>query len=229
MSDLPVTLGDVIVVAILLASGLLAFVRGFVQEVLDVAAWIGAIVAAVYAYPLVAPLLLDIVSDTRIANIAAGLAVFFVAIIVLSILTRLISRSVRTVGLGPLDRSLGFAFGLARGALLVVLVYIGVNFLVKPADQPEWLKNAKTYDLVASGAAWVRTLVPGGAGDEARTTADQANEAVRRAMDAERIYREMVSPEPKSQTPADPGRPQGYGDKERQDMQRLLESSTGGR
>lgn len=71
MSDLPVTLGDVIVVAILLASGLLAFVRGFVQEVLDVAAWIGAIVAAVYAYPLVAPLLLDVVSDTRIANIAA--------------------------------------------------------------------------------------------------------------------------------------------------------------
>ncbi len=228
MSDLPVTLGDVIVVTILLASGLLAFVRGFVQEVLDVVAWVGAIVIAVYTYPMVAPLLLGIVSDTRIANIGAGIAVFFVAIIVLSLLTRLLSRTVRSIGLGPLDRSLGFVFGLARGALLIILVYIGVDFLVKPDDQPDWLKNARSRDLVASGAAWVRTLVPG-ADDEAKAAVDQAGEAVHRAMDAERIYREMVSPEPRSPTAAEPGRAQGYGDKERQDMQRLLESSTGGR
>lgn len=227
MADLPVTLGDVIVVAILLISGLLAFVRGFVQEVLDVAAWIGAIVAALLGYPLLAPHLGDLIADPRIARVAAGGIIFVVAIIILSVITRLISRSVRNVGLGALDRSLGFVFGLARGALLVVLVYIAVDFLVAPEEQPEWLKEARSLALIEEGADWVRSAVPGGVlddeapGGRATATEDQ------RTRKADEMFREMVSPEPKGAT--NTGVREGYGDAERRDMQRLLESSTGAR
>ena len=99
---------DLVVLAVLAVSALLAFMRGFVREVLGLAAWVGAIAAAVWALPRVRPQFVKWIGDSPwVDPIALGVA-FVITLIVLIIISRWISALVRASpisGLGLLYRS----------------------------------------------------------------------------------------------------------------------------
>ena len=48
---MPITLLDILLLGVMLISGLLAMIRGFMREILSIAAWAAAAVATLYAYP----------------------------------------------------------------------------------------------------------------------------------------------------------------------------------
>jgi membrane protein required for colicin V production len=221
VSDFPLTVADGAVLAVLVLSGLLAFARGFVQEVLSVAAWIGAIIAVIFALPLVRPLAQQVIDQPLVADIAAGGAIFLVALIVLSILTGMIAKRVKSSQLNAVDRSLGFLFGAARGALVVCLAYLAVNWLVPPHDRPTWLREARSLPLVESGALWLKDVVTRYTGT-VEEHADPARQHLRKVLETERLARDMMSPEPKSPDLRDSVPEQGYGQRERRELERLI-------
>lgn len=221
MSDFPLTIADGAVLAVLVLSGLLAFARGFVQEVLSVAAWIGAIIAVVFALPLVRPLAQQVIDQPLVADIAAGGAIFLVALIALSILTGMIARRVKSSQLNAVDRSLGFLFGVARGALVICLAYLAVGWLVPPHDHPAWLRQARSLPLVESGADWLKDVVNRYTGT-VEQHADPARQHLRKVLETERLARDMMRPEPKSPTLRDTGLEAGYGQRERRELERLI-------
>jgi len=215
---------DVGLVIVLIISGLLAFVRGFIQEVLSIGAWIGAIAATIFGLPYVKPFTREFISHTMLADVAAGGAIFLVTLVILWILTRMIANSVKGSALNALDRSLGFVFGLVRGAVLVCLLFIGVQWLVKPEQQPDWLRNARSLPLVVWGADQLRSLVPTDAQEAAAGAAGAAEDEARKVLETHRMLRDIMSPEPKGPpSETEPG-VDGYTPKERRDMERLIES-----
>lgn len=225
MGDLSITLADGIVLAILLISALLAFARGFVHEVLAIAGWIGAIFATIYGLPLVRPYARSFIDNTTIADIGAGVAIFLLSLIFLSLLTRAIAGQVRNSQLNALDRSLGFLFGLARGAVLVAIIYIAVDWLVPRPEQPDWIREARTLPLVEAGADMLRSLVPDEPANRGTRAADQAAEEARKALETHRILRDMMSPEPSADADRDTASTGGYDRRERQELERLLDGS----
>ena len=62
--------------------------------------------------------------NTLLSQLIAGFGLFVGSLVVLTILTGIVARMVRATGLSPVDRTLGFIFGLARGAFLVCLAYL---------------------------------------------------------------------------------------------------------
>jgi membrane protein required for colicin V production len=80
-------------------------------------------------------------------NIALGISVagiFFVTLLIVSIITMRISDFVLDSRAGPLDRTLGFVFGAARGLLLVIIAVLFLNFFIGIDRQPEWIATAKS-------------------------------------------------------------------------------------
>lgn len=228
MGDIPVTVVDVVVVVVLFVSGLLAFARGFVHEVLAVVGWIGAAFAAVYGYPFAMPYAKQLVGDDRVAAAASGIIIFLVALVLLSLLTRAIAQQVRDSDLGVLDRSLGFVFGLARGAVLVCLLFIGVQFLLRPQQQPTWLRAARTMPLIESGASVLKSLFEASpALQQPATAATDARDKARRALETERMVRDMMTPAPKAPVQGDGAEKKGYDEKVRREIDRLIDSSQG--
>lgn len=222
MPDL--TMFDVGLVIVLIISGLLAFVRGFIQEVLSIGAWIGAIAATIFGLPYVKPFTREFISHTMLADVAAGGAIFLVTLVILWILTRMIANTVKGSALNALDRSLGFVFGLVRGAVLVCLLFVGVEWLVKPEQQPDWLRNARSLPLVVWGADQLRSLVPADTQEAAADAAGAAEGEARKVLETHRMLRDIMSPEPKGPpSETEPG-VDGYTPKERRDMERLIES-----
>lgn len=152
---------DFVVLAVLLISAGLAFFRGLVREVLGIGAWLGAAVAAILAEPQVKPLLVAHVQPDWLATGLAVGAVFIVVLIVLKVLIAWIAGHVQRSVLGGVDRALGFLFGLARGAFIIVLAYI-VGGLAVPATQrwPEEVRQSRSLPLAADGARWLVEHLP---------------------------------------------------------------------
>jgi len=76
---------DYIVLGVILLSGLLALMRGFVREVLSLAVWIGAYIIAARFYSLAEPSARQYIKSPSLATDVAAVATFIVAFIVLSL------------------------------------------------------------------------------------------------------------------------------------------------
>ena len=79
---------DMALVAVVLISAVLAYFRGRVHEVLSVAGWIGAISATIYGFPYLRPLARQWTEIEIVADFGAGIVLFGVSLIILSIITR---------------------------------------------------------------------------------------------------------------------------------------------
>lgn len=152
---------DIAILGGLAVSALLGLLRGFVREVLGIAAWIGAAAVAVWARPFLLPKFAGwLPHDPALVDpIAFGVA-FLGALVVLLILTHLISKAVHRVGLGGLDRSLGLLFGLARGAALVVLAYIVAQMVIPIEQWPPAVQRARALPFAYQGAVWAVGWLP---------------------------------------------------------------------
>jgi len=152
---------DLVVLAVLAVSALLAFMRGLVREVLGLAAWVGAIAAAVWALPRVRPQFAKWIGDSPWVDPIALGVVFVITLIVLIIISRWISALVRASPISGLDHTLGLVFGLVRGAALIVFAYyIVAGWVERPALWPEPVKEALSSRAAYVGAYWVWQRIP---------------------------------------------------------------------
>lgn len=155
---------DIIVIAVVAFSALIAFLRGFVREMLTIGSWIGAALVTLYAFPVVQSHFEQWITN-RLAAHVVGIAVLFIgSLIVFSILSNFVARFVRGSALTAVDRSLGLLYGLLRGAVLVSLAYMIVMAL-----EPSLFAGARTVPMMAKGAEILRSLAPKELSDEITT------------------------------------------------------------
>ncbi len=160
MENFPVNPADVIIVVILLLSAAFAFLGGFVRESLGMAAWVGAAIATAYGFPHVQPYLREAINSPLVADAISAIGIFLVALAVLLLATHAITDRVRRSRLGAVDRSLGFVFGLLRGAIVVCLAYVAYIWAIAPDARPAWVEEARFMPWVKQGAEVIRDIVP---------------------------------------------------------------------
>ncbi len=143
---------DWALLAVLALSVLAGLWRGLVFELMALAGWVVAwVVAQVYA-PQVAALL-PVGSPGSALNMGAGLAATFLATLVAwTLLARVVRLLVHATPLTVPDRVLGAAFGLLRGAVLL-LALATVVALTPAADSQPWQHS--------QGAGWLRQALDG--------------------------------------------------------------------
>ncbi len=138
---------DVGVAVLVLISAILATARGFTREILSLATWVGAAAVAAYLYFYQPDLLKPYFADELIGRIVLVGAGFFVSLIVLHLITMRIADFVVDSRIGPLDRTLGFVFGTARGVLIAVVAVIFSANLLNVAKQP-WAADSRSWPIL---------------------------------------------------------------------------------
>ena len=129
---------DWTLLAVLLLSVAVGLVRGFVFECLSLAGWVAAWFAAQWGAPVLAPYLPQLSTGSAGSALNQGLAfvlVFVAALIVWSLLARLIRMLIHATPLSLPDRLLGAVFGLLRGGVLLLVVATVVA--LTPASQSQ--------------------------------------------------------------------------------------------
>jgi membrane protein required for colicin V production len=157
---MPITLLDFILIGVMLVSALLAMIRGFLREVLSIAAWVIAAVATLYAYSKFLPVAKSYFNNDIVAAAAVIGGTFLGTLLIVSVITVRFSDMVLDSRVGALDRTLGFLFGLARGLIIVVVAFLFFAWLVPPRTQPSWVANAKSKVVLQSTGDWLMSMLP---------------------------------------------------------------------
>jgi len=195
VDSLPVNPIDILVAVVLLLSGLLAFSRGAVREILGVGAWIGAAFAAIYGFAHAREFSRQMIESQLVADAVAGLVVFLVALILLAVVSQIISSRIQGSKFGALDRAIGFLFGLVRGAVLLCLAYMLFVWAMAEQDRPPWIAKARTLPYIVKGAEAIRSIVPDELEEKAKTVVQEQAETTTDAINALRQY-EALQPSP---------------------------------
>ena len=167
---------DIVVALVVLSSALISFMRGFIREVLTIAGVVGGILAAVFLGPSLAPTvrvwfgvgedgedakkLFDIIPMEVVADVTTYGAIFIAVVIVLSVLSHFISGAAKAVGLGPVDRSLGVIFGVARALVLLGLFYLPFHMMMPEKRKDEFFKDSQTHYFIEKIAAAMEAYLP---------------------------------------------------------------------
>ena len=137
---------DWTLLAVLALSMVVGLVRGFLFECLSLAGWVAAWFAAQWGAPQLAPLL-PLGNPGSALNMAAAFAIVFIAaLVVWTLLARLLRMVVHATPLSLPDRMLGGVFGLLRGSVLLLALAVAVSFT--PASQSTGWRSSH-------GARWL--------------------------------------------------------------------------
>jgi membrane protein required for colicin V production len=157
---MPLTLLDIGLLVVMLISGILAMVRGFMREILSIAAWLIAAGVTLYGYARVEVIVRDYVTNDLLAKGIAIGGLFLITLLIVSLFTVKISDLVLDSRVGALDRSLGFLFGLARGLIIMVVAFLFFSWLVPAKGQPDWVTNARSRVVLQATGDWLLSILP---------------------------------------------------------------------
>ena len=143
---------DVVVLIILLISMLYAASRGFMREVISIAALLVAAIATLFVWGQFRFAAQDFISPAWLADGALLVGVFFIVYLIMVLIMSKIGKSIAGKESGFLDRILGAVFGIARGliiaALGVLVLTAGNRASAEAQDYKKNLIEQGIYDEV---------------------------------------------------------------------------------
>ena len=157
------TVFDAIVLLLVGAAAIGGFMRGFTQEVLSLGAWVLAVLAISALHTDLTAVIYSYFGTPTSAAILAFVLLLLIPYAAMKLIARWFGRKARASVLGPIDRVLGFGFGMVKGVIIVVMAFsvfvLGYDTVWGAAGRPTWLTSARTYQFVdASSKAMVQII-----------------------------------------------------------------------
>jgi len=152
---------DFATIIVLVISGVLATLRGLTREIMGLAGWPISIVAARLTAPYLEPLLTDTIRVEGISSALAWGIPFIVVVVLWFAFASVVSPGLSKAGLGGLDRWLGFLFGLIRGFVIVLVIYIGAVIAAEGEDRlPGLVTDAQIVPALRESAHLMSGVLP---------------------------------------------------------------------
>lgn len=147
---------DIIVLIIVGVAAIGGFLRGLVQEVLSLAAWVLAVLAIHYMHTDLTVWLFKHVGTPSGAAVLAFALLLLIPYAGMKLIAGRLGDASRNSLLGPIDRALGFGFGTVKGGIVVVMAFsvlvLGYDTIWGASGRPSWITTSRTYPIVNAGA-----------------------------------------------------------------------------
>jgi len=234
---------DIVVGAVVLISALIAFLRGFIREVLTILGVVGGILAAVFFGPDLAPVmrgwlgvsdgdeagkLFDLVPMVIVADVLAYGLIFILVVIILSVISHFTAGAAKALGLGPVDRTLGVVFGIVRAVVLLGLLYLPFHLLMDEKTKEDLFSGSKTHIFIEKTADVIAGFLP--ETEEIEEKAEDVERDVKKKLMEEDLLRKDDNQEAPNQQDLKESEDQnntGYEQDERQKMNELFKQQPG--
>ncbi|MFA5593311.1 MAG: CvpA family protein [Micavibrio sp.] len=217
---------DIIVGIIVLASALIAFMRGFIREILTIAGVVGGILAAIFFGPALAPTvrgwfgagegrkLFDII-PVEIAADATTYGVIFIAVVILiSVVSHFTAGAAKAIGLGPIDRTLGVIFGVIRALVLLGLVYLPFHLLMNESRKEEFFSGSATHYYIEKIAGAMASYLP-----DSEEVEDKTGDAIKKKLEEQNL---LGGGRAKSPPAGEAPKEEGYKEEQREKLEELF-------
>ena len=140
---------DIVFIVIIFIFALHCAVKGFVSEVMSLAAVILGILSAIFFFRSGAAFIRETFMPGIMAlpEILAFIVIFFIVFAVIKLLETMLKTIIEGIHLGTLNRVLGFIFGVAEGVIVVCLLLF-VIYVQPFADSARILNGSFFAELL---------------------------------------------------------------------------------
>lgn len=226
---------DIVVGAVVLISAAISFLRGAIRELLTIAGVVGGLFAAVSFGPALSPTfkdwlgvsdggqpakLFDIIPMDMVANICAYAAIFVLVVITISVISHFTSASIKAMGLGPIDRTIGVIFGIMRAVILLALLYLPFHLLMDENSKAKYFADSKTHGYIEKTADFIAGYLPS-SGEVKNTVSDVTDGQIKKKLlENDILYNKDAKPidtKPKQENQ------DGYKEESREELDNLFE------
>lgn len=152
---------DIAISAVLMISAAIGMARGLVRETVSLAIWLTAFLSAtVFAEAAMVFIQFDWVKELsepaqQAFQYSGAFAAIFIGVLVIGVIVQwMLGKLVKGTGLTGTDRTLGFFFGGARGAILVIVALVAVES--SQAETDWWRESTLRPYLMAFESDIVR-------------------------------------------------------------------------
>jgi membrane protein required for colicin V production len=143
---------DIIVLIVVGVAAVGGFLRGLVQEVLSLAAWALAAFAIYYLHTPLTLALNDYLDTEPATSILAFALLLLIPYAAMKVIANNAGEASRGSIMGPIDRVLGFGFGILKGGLIMVFAFsllaLGFDTMWGYKGRPVWITTARTYPVI---------------------------------------------------------------------------------
>ena len=158
---------DVVSAGFILFSGLFAYFRGLIKEVLLILNWILAIIVAYLISPLIfttiseVDFIMNVFGDScELMMILSFIVGFTLALITISFITYRISYLIETAVFSEINKIFGLLFGFLRGGLIIIIFLIIYNKLLEETEAWSFIGLSKSNEITAVVQDKIRTQYP---------------------------------------------------------------------
>ena len=169
---------DWVLAAVVVVSVVTAMAKGFVRELISLAAVITGLIVAAVKYRQIAVYFEDVTKSHEVALAVAFLTLFVGTLILGTLVSVVAQKLIKTAGIHWFDRFMGGAFGLVRGVLLdSILLMVLVAFAIKP----DAVQKAALAPYVTTGARLIALAMPSELKAQFRSGFEQFRQALARS------------------------------------------------
>lgn len=126
---------DAAILGVIGVSCLFGLWRGLIKEVLSLVSWVAALVISRLFSDTLAGFLVNVIESDSVRYVTAFAIIFVIVMMIGTMINHLMSKLLTVTGLKLADRLLGSAFGVARGAIIVLVIMFITREFVSETQQ----------------------------------------------------------------------------------------------
>ncbi len=147
-----INLFDAIVALILTYTIIQCFLKGFSLSLIYFMKWVLSTIVTIILVPKLQPTVSDYIESEFINSIGLGIAIFIFTLFLIIVISKVLSKAVTWTGVGSIDKSFGFLFGIFKGYVVCVCLFSILNWFYPYKNWGISPEDAISFDLIKKGS-----------------------------------------------------------------------------
>ncbi len=147
-----INLFDIAVAIIMTYSTVICFLKGFTLSLISFMKWVLSTIITIILVPKLQPYVSDYIDSEFINNIGLGMAIFIFTLFILIVIGKALSRAVTWTGVGSIDKTFGFLFGIFKGYVVCVCIFTISNWFYPYKNWGISADRARSFNIIYKGS-----------------------------------------------------------------------------
>ena len=166
-----IVLFDILFLIFIIYFSIQCFTKGFFISLISFLKWVLALVITIILVPKLEPYITDYFNNKFISGIGLGIFIYIVSLFILILTGKTMGKLFAYTGVGSVDKSFGFFFGIFKGYVFIVCIFTVVNWFYSYEKWDMSLNKSLSFPLVEKGSKLLIEEFP--SGDDIKETKEE--------------------------------------------------------
>ena len=146
-----IILFDIIFLIFIIYFSIQCFARGFFLSLMSFLKWVLALILTIILVPKLEPYVSDYINNHYVYGIGLGIFIYILSLFSLILLGRSLGKLFSYTGVGSVDKTFGFFFGIFKGYVFVVCVFSILNWFYSYEKWDISIEQSYFFPVVKKG------------------------------------------------------------------------------